>query len=209
MTCSCFRQIVLFHRSSPPPSLDYYRNDENLHKLEADAEEPKVERHMQKEVFVVPPPTKRSDRKRMFQRVVPHNPTSPLALSIPVPDSGYGYSRNEAFADEHRIQLLHMGKEMEGSGAGLIYPFLAIKFKADGPFQSSGLWVATNQCLGAESAYVSIAETLKARLHHVRNIIEWGATERLAQIHKASDALLEAGRLDASAKAKLGPPPVG
>lgn len=254
-------------RTSPQPDVEFYQNDEKLIDLEEGTDELEVERYMHNKVFIIPHSIKRSDKKRMFQGVVPNDPTARYSISTPTPDSAYGYDRNNAFPEHHVLQLSDMGKEPIANGHDLLYPFLAIEFKADGPFRSSGLWVATNQCLGAASACVKIANTLNTRLRqcrghddtlidcaafsiamsgtearlfiswhavdskyytrklesyllqkpedfidfrrHVRNIIDWGRTERLAKIQEALDEVLETGRLEASAKAKSRAPPLG
>ncbi|KAK3332612.1 hypothetical protein B0T19DRAFT_482849 [Cercophora scortea] len=51
-----------------------------------------------------------------------------------------------------------------GSKNRLMYPFLAIELKADGPLGPGGIWVATNQCLGASASCVNVAERLNRQL---------------------------------------------
>lgn len=107
--------------------------------LEEGVGEDKVERYMHDKVFDVgyTPTVKRSDKKRMFQRHVPNDNQTPLQVSIPTPDSAFGYNRSKAFPDN--IQLINMGNDMVANGDDLLYPFLAVEFKSDGPYKSSNL----------------------------------------------------------------------
>lgn len=62
-----------------------------------------------------------------------------------------------------------MGCEMEANAQGLIYPFLIIEFKGDGPGVSGSLWAATNQCLGGSASCVNVAERLNRQLGRCQN----------------------------------------
>lgn len=149
-------------RASPGPSTEDLWQDEGLEALEMGAAENDVQLYFQSEIF--PRSScclKRSDRFPMSKSVVPQI-TSGLKLSTPVPDILYGYDRNGAFAGQ-QSQLISMGLGMTGNSQDLIYPFLVIEFKGDGPSGAGSLWAATNQCLGGSTSCVNITE----RLNHL------------------------------------------
>ena len=58
---------------------------------------------------------------------------------------------------------------MVANSQGLVYPFLAVEFKADGPSGSGSMWVATNQCLGGSASCVNIAEGLNRQLRQCKS----------------------------------------
>jgi hypothetical protein len=53
-----------------------------------------------------------------------------------MPDSAYGCKGIEAFSQQQG-QLRFMGDEMIANSQGLIYPFLVVECKADGPASKS------------------------------------------------------------------------
>lgn len=82
-----------------------------------------------------------------------------LRVSIPVPDILYGYNLFGAFTDGEQVQISYMAASpVSGNNDGLMFPFLAIEQKGDGPVSRGSLWVATNQCLGASASCVNITE---------------------------------------------------
>jgi hypothetical protein len=136
------------------------------------AEEPRVEEYFRTNVFPYPKSTEtldRVDRHPMAKHTVPTT-GSTLKVSTPVPDMLYGYSRHAAFPQQ-QSQLISMGSEADGAAnnRGLMYPFLVIEFKGDGPTGVGSLWVATNQCLGASASCVNIAERLNRQLRQCRD----------------------------------------
>ena len=165
---------VRMDRDSPGPSPDQVWQDLGLEGLEMGTGESEVEDYFKGKVFIKPAPLdslRRIDKSLMARQVVP-DVRSKLRVSTPVPDMLYGYSRNGAFFPEgQKAQLLYMGTEMTANSQGLIYPFLVIEFKADGPGGCGGIWVATNQCLGGSASCVNIAERLNHQLRHCKNEI--------------------------------------
>lgn len=153
------------NRDSPEPSLREIRQDRHLHDLSMGAAEAEVEQYFHAHIF---PSTessdilKRSDRQPMAKYAVP-NFRSKYRISTPAPDMLYGYNRRVAFPQQ-QAQLLSMGSKLVANNQGLVCPFFAIEFQGDGPSGAGGLWVATNQCLGASSACVNIAEMLNQQL---------------------------------------------
>ena len=157
-------------RDSPGPSSDQLRQDTDLYDLEMGAAEGDVEKYFRTNLFPNPKLSeslKRSDRLPVSKHAVP-DVGSKLKISNPVPDMLYGYSRNGAFFQQ-QAQLLSMGTEMVANSQGLIYPFLVIEFKADGPSAAGSLWVATNQCLGSSALCVNIAERFNRQLKKCKN----------------------------------------
>ena len=51
-----------------------------------------------------------------------------------------------------------MESSVFGNYDDLLFPFLAIEQKGDGPVSRESLWVATNQCLGASASCINIVE---------------------------------------------------
>ena len=161
--------LVRKDRDSPGPSPDQLKQDTDLYRLEVGSAEADVEKYFRANVFLDPKLSdslQRTDRVPMFRQAVP-DVGSKLRVSIPVPDTLYGYSPDGAF--HQRAQLLSMANEMVGNSQGLMYPFLVIEFKADGPSGTGGLWVATNQCLGASASCVNIAERLNRQLRQCKS----------------------------------------
>jgi hypothetical protein len=152
-------------RDSPGPSSDELWQDRTLELLGMGPTKPEVEKYFQGRIFPDCGPDdslKRSDRQPMAKHTVP-NVGDKLKVSTPVPDMLYGYHRQNAFPKQQG-QLITMGTEMVATSQGLIYPFLVIEFKGDGPSGSGSLWVATNQCLGGSASCVNTAERLNRQL---------------------------------------------
>ncbi|KAF5024698.1 hypothetical protein F66182_3227 [Fusarium sp. NRRL 66182] len=152
-------------RDSPGPSLEDVRQDTELNELWMGAGEPKVEDYFRDTIFPKFAPSDsldRADRQPMAKHTVPGTGSS-LKVSTPVPDMIYGYNRQMAFPQQ-QAQLISMGTEMAANTSDLVYPFLVIEFKGDGPSGVGSLWVATNQCLGGSTSCVNIAEKLNRRL---------------------------------------------
>lgn len=81
----------------------------------------------------------------------------------------YGYNR-DGMSPQQQTQLASsMGIDIVANSQGMIFPFFVIEFKADSPGTSKGLWVATNQCLGASASCVNIAERLNRQLRECKN----------------------------------------
>jgi hypothetical protein len=73
------------------------------------------------------------------------------------PDILYGYVWKAFTPAQEQFMAIDM-TEHTANSQGLIYPFLVIELKGDGPSPTAGsLWVATNQCLlgGAAACMVS------------------------------------------------------
>jgi hypothetical protein len=74
------------------------------------------------------------------------------------PDILYGYVWKAFTPAQEQFMAIDM-TEHTANSQGLIYPFLVIELKGDGPGPTAGsLWVATNQCLlgGAATCMVSL-----------------------------------------------------
>lgn len=156
--------IVRKDRMTPVPSLDQFRNDPSWEALEMGASEPVVEHFFQNNIFTDQDLTlglRRDQRCHMSKHVVPSAGTE-LRVSTPVPDMLYGYT-NEAFPQQ-RAQIISMGSEIRANYQGLIWPFLLVEFKGDGPSGAGSMWVATNQCLGGSMSCINIAERLNLHL---------------------------------------------
>ena len=84
-------------------------------------------------------------------------------VSIPKPDSAYGYitnSHGQAFTKYQSIAGKEMSPELgRANHSGLSFPFLVVELKAKEEQR-----IATNQCLGGSASCVNIIERLNARL---------------------------------------------
>ncbi|KAF2789130.1 hypothetical protein K505DRAFT_341527 [Melanomma pulvis-pyrius CBS 109.77] len=152
-------------RDSPRPSVKFA----DLEALSMGVGEPEVERYFLENMVPHCEPggvLKSSIRQPMFKHTVPTTGFD-ARVSTPIPDMLYGYD-NRAFGQQ-QAQLNSMGEDMLANNQGLVYPFFAIEFKGDGPGGTGSMWVATNQCLGASTSCVNIAETLNHHLMHCRN----------------------------------------
>ncbi|KAL5118080.1 hypothetical protein ACEQ8H_004067 [Pleosporales sp. CAS-2024a] len=109
-------------------------------------------------------PVRRSGKLVMERQTVPNNPDSLHRVCAPQPDNSYGYDRYAAFDLSKQIQLANIAN-MNVNSDYLLYPFLVVEFKADGPQSSGSLWTATNQCLGGASASANMIEGLDSLLH--------------------------------------------
>ncbi|CEJ83777.1 hypothetical protein VHEMI03255 [[Torrubiella] hemipterigena] len=90
--------------------------------------------------------------------------------SKPKPDILYGYNTRHGFKD-HRVHLASLGRNMSSDGSQLVFPFLVVELKAQGPAGSQGsLWVAENQVLGAASTCTSMVSYLNDQLRSPKYI---------------------------------------
>ncbi|KAI0100092.1 hypothetical protein GGR51DRAFT_533798 [Nemania sp. FL0031] len=151
-------------RDSPEPTLDEVLRDPDFIDLELEgAGESAVESYFVSRMFPRPSgsePLRQSNRQQIAERTVPCT-NSQYRVSTPVPDILYGYKPSIEFP---RRQSLLPPNEGRANDAGLLYPFLLIELKGDGPSGCGSLWVATNQCLGGSVSCVNIAEGLNERL---------------------------------------------
>jgi hypothetical protein len=148
---------------SPSPSLDQVRQDSDLQALEDCKSEDKVEEYFKATIFPRPHETDllaRISRLPMSKKAVPEvEPRS--KLSTPQPDLLFGYNRDILL--QHTSQLLEMGTDFVANSLNVVFPFLIIEFKADGPTETGSLWAATNQCLTATASCINIGERLNDR----------------------------------------------
>jgi hypothetical protein len=157
-------------RDSPGPSPDQVGRDTDLHDLVMGSGEPDVVEYFRSHIFPGPRLSdglKRIDGQPMSKHTVPTT-GSGIKVSTPVPDMLYGYARHLAFPRQ-QAQLINMGAEPVANNSGLIYPFLVIEFKADGPTGVGSMWVGTNQCLGGSTSCVKIVELLNDRLRRCKS----------------------------------------
>jgi hypothetical protein len=158
-------------RQSPEPEVEDIRNDTNLSDLSVvNGAEPLVTSHFKKHIFEDPRDSRRLKGLGRTEAIYPmrkeHVPSSyDPEISLPVsqlkPDILYGYSW-EAFTSTQQRQFMTMNDtEYTANSQGLIYPFLVIEFKGDGPGPTAGsLWVAENQCVGRAVTCINMAEKL-------------------------------------------------
>lgn len=249
-------------RDSPEPTAEELLADQDFNDVLYGAEESKVADYFKEKIANTGGSSRPVLNKSLqIQRQhLPSNPALPpdCKLSCPAPDSLYGYS--DSHFSRHGAQLAEM-PTLAANTQGLLLPFFAVEFKAQGPSSNGNLWVAENQAMGASVACVRIAEQLNKRLEEcsnirevqkidtsafsiamngtearlfitwretperylmkhvksylvsepdhylqfrrvVRNILDWGKDERLRDIYKCFDSLLEESRLQASKVAK-------
>jgi hypothetical protein len=148
---------------SPSPSLDQVRQDADLQALEMCASETEVEQYFNKNLFPVPGSSetlRRTDKNPMSKNTVPEI-DSRMKLSTPVPDALFGYNRMAFF--QHKAHLI-MADEFSPNPLNIVFPFLLVEFKGDGPSGNGSLWAATNQCLGGSASCINISERLNRRV---------------------------------------------
>ncbi|KAF5002108.1 hypothetical protein FGRMN_591 [Fusarium graminum] len=154
-------------RVSVLPPWEAVEGNDSLLAMEAETSESEVENFFRDNIVSRLSPDDvvcRSDRTFICRDAMPL--TSPqFKLSTPVPDVLYGYNRSTAFRFEQRNEIAADGNVAVANSQGLLFPFLAIEFKGDGPSSRGSLWVATNQCLGASTACINITEKLNKNLH--------------------------------------------
>ncbi|MCJ1337545.1 hypothetical protein MMC09_002827 [Bachmanniomyces sp. S44760] len=157
-------------RGSPGPSVDEVWHDADLESLEMGTAENKVEDYFKEKIFrrsALSGGLERVDKIPMARHVVPDTATNLFGLtrkiSNPVPDMLYGYDSLGAFPQQ-QLQLNLMGDETFANSQYLLYPFLVVEFKANGPGVNGSMWVATNQCVGGSTSCVNIIERLNHRL---------------------------------------------
>ncbi len=149
-------QIVCKDRDDPSePSFHQLKHDKRLHQLENGVVETVVEDYFKDTLFPKPlMDLGRADNQPMCRDAVPDS-GSQYKLGTPIPDLLFGY--NLAAFSQQKAHLMSMGTTMMANKANLVYPFLVVEFKGDGP-----LWVATNQCAGGSASCVKIAERLNS-----------------------------------------------
>jgi hypothetical protein len=104
---------------------------------------------------------KRSVRMPMAKQCVP-NISKNYRISTPVPDILYGY--DDVCFKKQAAQMTLLGKEPAANTPGVLFPFLVVEFKGDGPSGGGTFWECTNQCLGGAACCVNILERLNSRV---------------------------------------------
>ncbi|KAF4632617.1 hypothetical protein G7Y89_g5508 [Cudoniella acicularis] len=178
--------------------------------------EPVVEEYFHAHVFPKPKLSdslQRTNKNPIARHAVP-DVGSKLKVSTPVPDMLYGYNSIGAFPKQ-QAQPRSMGNEMVANSQDLIYPFFVVEFKADGP-GGSGSFIAMSGTKArlyiswkhneldyymqkVRSFSLQEPEQYVEFRKHVRSIIDWGNDERLKEIRKSLDSLLEENRKSSSA----------
>lgn len=253
-------------RMSPEPSDEQVETNRLYQNMRLGCEEELVQVYIEQEVLSSlsrEPRVAQSRKVSMYKDFVPSRPTpSNARVSQPKPDALYGYSEEHAFEEKHRVALDGLPARLAGTPSGLILPFLIMEYKGEGPCSNGNLWVAENQCIGAASTCVNIAQHLNKALkdisyhpgpvqqidhatfsvamsnrsatlfiswqaenlsfyttevnsfalsrpaqfrdfrRHMRNIVDWGANQRLLDIHNCLEVLLEGQRLQATTVAQ-------
>jgi hypothetical protein len=185
------RSISQLYRERQSPQPDFV-NDRALEDIEA-APKTAVMTYYSAKIFTEFSGVRRDDNLPMDSGQVPSNPQANTRLSRPTPDSLYGYPM-----DVLGTSLVSVGTTAFGNAVPLLYPFLAIEYKGDGPTSSPSLWVATNQCLGDASTCVNIADNLNKHLcegspeitpidSHAFSVACHGSEARLLVSWKAED----------------------
>ncbi|EXJ81416.1 hypothetical protein A1O3_07708 [Capronia epimyces CBS 606.96] len=158
-------------RQSPEPEVEDIRNDTALNSLRGDdGSESAVTKYFKRDIFEDPQFSRRLKGLMMTEAVYPmrkehvpssYDPDISLPVSQPKPDILYGYL-GEAFTSRQQRQFMTMNStEYTANSQRLIYPFLLVELKGDGPGATAGsLWVATNQCLGGVATCINMAEKL-------------------------------------------------
>ncbi|RDA88859.1 hypothetical protein CP532_5506 [Ophiocordyceps camponoti-leonardi (nom. inval.)] len=148
----------------PGPSQEELNFNQDLDHLQMGAKECNVERYFHKTFDPTQQPNVCSDeRLPMMKNTVPET-TSRYKITNPAPDMLYGYRRRVSLTTRQQLCLSSVEADGLANSNGLVFPFLVVEFKADGPGFAGSLWDATNQCLGAASSCVNIAEGINTRL---------------------------------------------
>ncbi len=148
------------------PSLDQLKRDKGLHELENGVVETVVENYFKDTLFPSPEPSTdlgRASKQPMLRHTVPDS-GSQHKVKTPIPDLLFGYTV-AAFGQQQQDQLMSMGTAAMANNANMVYPFLVVEFKGDGP-----LWAATNQCAGGSASCVKIAEQLNGQLSQYEGV---------------------------------------
>ncbi len=161
--------VIRKERQSPDPLQEDIAADDSLFNLTRGASETQVEAYLHQKFF---PTTndalQRSDRHPMAKRSIPTASNfANMRVSNPVPDMLYGYRSEVAFTAEQQAKLDFLPNIANNESLSL--PFFAIEAKGDGPSSQPSLWVATNQCLGAASSCVNLAEKFRTELFKHRS----------------------------------------
>ncbi|KAH7161099.1 hypothetical protein EDB81DRAFT_839495 [Dactylonectria macrodidyma] len=157
--------LILVRRSRDSAEIthDQVRQNQALENLDGQVKEEAVAAFFQK--FVLPatdgPGCLQGDAKQPMVGCTVPNTVTDFHVSRPIPDMLYGYRLEKAFPDQW-VQLMPLVREVAANNLAhpSLYPFFNIKFKGE----TGSMWVATNQCLGASSSCVNIAEDLNTRL---------------------------------------------
>ncbi|KAF4622712.1 hypothetical protein G7Y89_g14314 [Cudoniella acicularis] len=172
-------------RTSPGPSVDEIRRDEDLYELERGIVETDVERYFDNKIFASPKSSdvlRRVDKLPISKRNVPDTGTQ-WKVSTPIPDMLFGYDSKRAFPDAaSSVRKL----DAAANSQGLLFPFMVVEFKADGRSGAGSLWVATNQCQGGSASCINIAERLNYQLRQCES-------ENVQQIDTAAFSIAMSG----------------
>jgi hypothetical protein len=160
--------------SSLPPIKDAEDNNDLL-AMELEASEAKVENFFRDNVvprFSQDDILWRSDRIIMSKDTVISKMPN-FKISTPIPDMLYGYNRSNAFEQDRQNWIATTGSSACANNEGLLYPFLAVEFKGDGPSSRGNLWVATNQCLGVSTTCINVIDKLNEKLRNCKHVPIW------------------------------------
>ncbi|KAI9163562.1 hypothetical protein HJFPF1_05179 [Paramyrothecium foliicola] len=142
-------------RGSPEPSFQEVAGDGILERLRTASADSDVQRLFGTRLFPLPVgdgPLQRTDRVPMLRNAVPSVSTE-ARISIPSPDLLYGYDR--ASFPESIANFADAANSHD-----LLYPFLAVELRGDGPDGTGSFWVGTNKCLGSTATCINIMERL-------------------------------------------------
>lgn len=132
---SSFVRHVWNYRTPIGPSLSQIQSDTRLAELRTGAGESEVAWYFQQQLFLLLGQSdglKGSNKLPMARHAVP-GVESELRVSVPVSDIPYGYNLYGAFTDGEQVQINSMASPVFGNNDNLMFPFLAIGQKGDGP----------------------------------------------------------------------------
>ncbi|KAI6767444.1 hypothetical protein HG530_005453 [Fusarium avenaceum] len=117
--------------------------------MELEASEANVENFFRDNV--VPRPSQDnillcSDRIIMSKETIVSK-TPNFEISTPIPGMLYGYNTSNAFEQEQHIWIATTGSSACANVEELLYPFMAVEFKGDGPSSRGSLWLQRTSAL--------------------------------------------------------------
>ncbi|PHH91666.1 hypothetical protein CDD83_10751 [Cordyceps sp. RAO-2017] len=167
-----FVDTVLQPRGSPVPSPDEIKRDRPLYDLLMGAAESQVEQYFATNINPLNQLStgciKCDKRQPMLKETVPTREPR-FRISNPIPDLLYGYDPSQVFHGR-QSRFMYANNEIDGTAnnLGLMFPFLVVEFKGDGPTGGGTMWVAANQCLGASASCVHLIERLNDGLRRCK-----------------------------------------
>ncbi|KAI0394341.1 hypothetical protein F5Y17DRAFT_475874 [Xylariaceae sp. FL0594] len=152
-------------RTTPEPSVEAVRSNGELNDLEIEGlDESKVAMHFMSKLLPDPSYFEGLACSVGLPMKVTPGTEPTLKITNPKPDALYGY-KTATFSYSQKAQLRSTGCLLRAVNTGLAYPFFLVEFKGFG----GELFVATNQCIGASVACLSLVEELQGCLPKSEN----------------------------------------